>query len=131
MIEGGCLCGAVRYRVLGPPSVSMICHCASCARAAGSPAVAWVTFATDRFSVVRGTPAEYHSSPPVTRTFCGACGTPLTYRHADRPTDIDVTTRTLDEPSSFPPTHHAWMEDAPSWDRPSADLPAHPRGKPD
>jgi hypothetical protein len=27
--EGGCLCGAVRYRLLGPPACSIVCHCAT------------------------------------------------------------------------------------------------------
>jgi hypothetical protein len=123
-IDGGCLCGAVRYRAVGPPTVSMICHCDSCARASGAPAVAWVTFATQRFRFLRGEPAAFHSSPPVTRRFCGTCGTGLTYAHSARPSEIDVTTRTLDDPERFPPTHHSWIGDAPRWGRPADGLPA-------
>ena len=43
-IEGGCLCGATRYRATGRPTSTMICHCQTCRRAAGSPDVAWVRF---------------------------------------------------------------------------------------
>jgi len=43
MSEGGCLCGAVRYRMVGAPLSSAICHCASCRRASGAPTVAWLT----------------------------------------------------------------------------------------
>ncbi len=129
VMEGGCLCGAVRYRAVGPPTASMICHCHSCARAAGAPAVAWVTFRMQAFSFLRGDPAELHSSPPVTRRFCRSCGTPLTYEHAVRPSEIDVTTRTLDNPDAFPPSHHAWVSDAPSWDRPADGLPVYERDK--
>jgi hypothetical protein len=39
-LEGGCLCGAIRYRVSGKPANTMICHCRTCRRAAGSPVVA-------------------------------------------------------------------------------------------
>ncbi len=127
--EGGCLCGAIRYRLLGQPSVSMICHCNSCARAAGSPAVAWATFPRHAFSLVRGDPARFHSSPPVTRCFCPSCGTPLTYEHSERPSEIDVTTRSLDNPELFPPSHHSWVGDAPGWGRPADGLPAYERGK--
>ena len=35
-----------------------------------------------RFGFTKGAPARYRSSPPVVRTFCAACGTPLTYQHA-------------------------------------------------
>jgi hypothetical protein len=127
--EGGCLCGAVRYRAVGEPTVSMICHCDSCARASGAPAVAWVTFAAQGFRFVRGEPVAFQSSPPVTRRFCGACGTALTYAHADRRAEIDVTTRTLDDPGRFPPSHHAWIADAPTWGRPADRLPAYEGSK--
>jgi hypothetical protein len=63
--EGGCLCGAVRYRAHGQPTNSMICHCQTCRKAAGAPVVAWLTFPLGRFSFVRSTPAEFRSSPPV------------------------------------------------------------------
>ena len=43
MLEGGCLCGAVRYRISGSPLSSVNCHCESCRRASGAPAVAWIS----------------------------------------------------------------------------------------
>src|SRR5262245_23290517 len=128
-MEGGCLCGAVRYRVVGEPTVSMVCHCNSCGRASGATAVAWVTFPTQAFSILRGNPLSYHSSQSVTRRFCSVCGTALTYQHVGRPSEIDVTTRTLDQPEAFPPSHHSWLGDAPSWDRPGDGLPLHQRDK--
>jgi hypothetical protein len=128
--EGGCLCGAVRYRAVGEPTVSMVCHCNTCARASGAAGVAWVTFATDAFVFIRGEPAAFRSSPTVTRRFCSACGTPLTYAHAERPAETDVTTRTLDDPERFPPTHHSWIADAPTWSRPLDGLPAFEGSKP-
>jgi len=123
--EGGCLCGAIRYHVHGQPTHSMICHCRTCRKAAGSPVVAWLTFPRDRFSFVRGVPAEFRSSPSVVRTFCPACGTPLTYVHAERPAEVDVTTCTLDNTDAFPPTHHSWVSHDPGWLRFNDGLPAH------
>jgi len=113
--DGGCLCGAVRYRAHGEPKHRVMCHCESCRRAAGAPVVAWVTFETGNFRVTRGHPVSYRSSPPVTRTFCGSCGTPLTYVHEQRAEDVDITTASLDRPGDFPPLAHLWMEDALSW----------------
>jgi hypothetical protein len=89
--------------------------------------VAWLTFPVNHFAFVRGVPAEFHSTPPVTRTFCPTCGTSLTYVHADRPSEIDVTTSTLDRPEAFPPTHHSWMSDSVAWVRIGDDLPAYER----
>src|SRR5688572_5481675 len=64
-IQGGCMCGAVRYSATTAPANSMVCHCESCRRSAASPVVAWVTFAKAEFRFTRGTPREYQSSPKV------------------------------------------------------------------
>jgi len=78
-------------------------------------AVAWVTFPAERFAWVRGTPAEFASSPGVRRTFCGRCGTSLTYRSDERADEIDVTTASLDDPEAFPPEKEVFAEQKLSW----------------
>lgn len=113
--EGGCFCGLIRYRVEGEAADSMICHCQTCRRVAGSPAVAWVTFEKARFAILKGKPAEFHSSQAVRRSFCTSCGTPLTYEHKDQGATIDITTCSLDEPGAFPPTHHSWLSHDIAW----------------
>jgi Uncharacterized conserved protein len=123
--NGGCLCGAIRYRATGQPIVSMVCHCRTCRKAAGSPLVAWLTFPVRAFTFVRGQPSEFSSSPPVKRTFCPSCGTPLTYTHADRPAEIDVTTVSIEDPEAFPPDHHSWVSHSLSWVRLDDGLPAY------
>ena len=42
-LEGGCLCGAVRYRISAEPHHAGYCHCRMCQRSAGAPVVAWLT----------------------------------------------------------------------------------------
>ena len=113
--EGGCLCGAVRYRVSGAPQSSAICHCGSCRRASGAAAVPWVTFARSRFTWLAGTPVRYRSSPGVLRQFCGICGSPLTYESEELADTIDVTTASLDDPNGFPPTREVWLAHKLAW----------------
>ena len=114
-IEGSCACGAIRYRAVSKPSISMICHCESCRRSAAVPVVAWLTFPKDSFRFIHGQPALFKSSASVRRTFCALCGTPLTYENAARTSEVDVTTCSLDDPDAFPPAHHAWLRDDLSW----------------
>ena len=128
MSDGGCLCGKVRYRVSERPRTSAICHCVSCRRASGAQSVAWLTFAVEGFSFVSGDPASYRSSAEVSRTFCGQCGTTLTYQHDGDLDFIDVTAASLDDPDEFPPTHHVWMEDGISWDTANDGLPRFVQG---
>src|SRR5690349_22322396 len=96
-IEGGCFCRAIRYRVEGIPSGSMVCHCQSCRKISAAPVVAWITVKTSEYRLVKGTPAQLASSPPVRRTFCSSCGTHLTYAHIKEPESLDVTTCSLDD----------------------------------
>jgi|SRR5689334_10005745 len=115
--EGGCFCGAIRYRVNGTPANSMVCHCQSCRRVAGAPVLAWLTFDNTQFQLLSGHPAELRSSERVRRTFCAACGSHLTYEHRDASGTLDVTTCTLDNPNLFPPTHHSWLSHDLDWVR--------------
>ena len=125
-IEGGCFCGAVRYRATQVPLGSMICHCRTCRGVSGAPVVAWLTFARDRFAFTHGEPALLQSSEGVQRRFCGTCGTPLTYQSAKSPDEIDVTTCSLDDAQAFPPTHHSWLQHDLAWVKFGDGLPAHP-----
>ena len=127
--EGGCFCGAIRYRVEGEPSNTMVCHCQSCRRVAAAPVVAWITFPIAQFEWLRGQPSEFHSSASVRRTFCAACGTPLTYEHRDRAGFVDVTTCSLDDPDRFPPTHHSWLSDDLAWVHFGDGLPTFPESR--
>jgi hypothetical protein len=129
LFAGRCLCGAVRYECGAPVSNAAVCHCESCRRAAGAHAVVWATVKRADYRITQGSPASFASSPPVIRTFCGHCGTQLTYWHQDSAETIDVTVASLDDPGVIAPTDHIWMEDAASWDRPGDELPQWPRSR--
>ncbi|HET9208353.1 MAG TPA: GFA family protein [Burkholderiaceae bacterium] len=113
--DGGCLCGAVRYRIVGEPRSSSVCFCRSCRLASGAPSVAWIVVALDRFALLTGTLATVRSSADVTRSFCARCGTPIAYQHTDDPQSIELTTATLDEPQRFPPTREIWHRHRVPW----------------
>lgn len=115
VFEGGCLCGAVRYRIEGPARSSSVCFCRSCRLASGAPSVAWFVVDLDQFALLSGTPASFQSSPPVTRSFCARCGSPLSYQHADDPSAIELTTATLDDPRRFAPTREIWHSQRVDW----------------
>ena len=127
-VAGGCFCGAVRYEIRGTPRVVAHCHCTMCRRTAGAPVVTWATYARAAVGFVAGSPAELRSSPPVTRTFCGRCGTPLTFATTEEPDWIDVTVASMDRPEAVPPRGHIWTDSALPWLVLDDDLPRHRRG---
>jgi hypothetical protein len=61
-------------------------------------------------------PAHLVSSPGVVRTFCRVCGTPLTYANEKTPGEVDVTTVSMDEETSFPPTRELWVSHRVNWE---------------
>lgn len=129
-IAGGCLCGATRYRAEGPVSDATLCHCQTCRRASGAPAVAWITVPVERFGWLQAEPPAYRSSPPVTRWFCGRCGTALAYAHRDHPDVMDLTVGSLDRPEDFAPGEHIWVRHRLAWFAALDVLPAHEETRP-
>lgn len=127
-ISGGCGCGAVRYAASGTPFDVSHCHCRDCRRVSAAPFVTWFSVAA-RDLVVTGTPERLASSAQVERTFCGRCGTPLTYRRHDRPDVVDVTACSLDDPAAVTPADHTWTAEQLPWVRLSDGLPRHERAR--
>lgn len=107
-VEGGCLCGAVRYRAGGEASDVTHCHCTICRRASAAPFVPWATFRAADFSFTKGTPGTFASSGHAQRSFCPQCGTPLTFQLLDKRDEIDITLCSMDAPEKLTPTSHIW-----------------------
>lgn len=126
--KGGCLCGSVRFRVTGTASASLICHCRTCRKASAAPSVGWLTFDRDNLEFIQGVPRRFVSSSGVERTFCGDCGSPLTYANEESPSSIDITTISLDDESLFPPTREVWVSHKVDWETTDPKLAQYPRG---
>jgi len=112
--RGGCLCGEIRYQIRGEPLGLELCHCRTCRLASGAPVVAWAVVRREDFALERGEPVAFRSSPDVERTFCGRCGTSLTYRR-DTAQSIDIQTATLDAADAYAPTREIWLEHKLAW----------------
>jgi hypothetical protein len=125
--EGGCLCGAVRWRATGAPTTIGYCHCEMCRRASGAPVTAWATFAVANVEFTRVAPALRPSSDIASRGFCAACGSALLWRGKERADFMDLAVGTADEPERLAPREHLWTENAISWLRVEDALPRHRR----
>lgn len=112
--DGGCMCGAVRYRLTGPFSYSAHCHCRSCQRSVGAGITTYTGIPLDRFQVIAGTLSVYDSSPGVQRGFCNRCGTSLTYS-GEGWDDMAVHSATLDDPSVVHPTSNVYLAERQPW----------------
>ena len=130
-MEGGCFCGAIRYRIDGPLRRTTHCHCIHCRRLSGAPFVTWAETARARFRVLSGTMASVESRPGISRRFCSACGTQITYENAATPESLDVTVGSLDDPSRAVPEDHVWADRMLPWVKPADGLPRFRRSRED
>ncbi len=114
-ITGGCLCGAIRYRIFGKAGGTCHCHCDRCRKTTGAPMVTWTTVARENFEITQGVLTDYASSDQGHRSFCSDCGSHITFRSTEYPDYVDVTVATLDVPGKIPPERHIWASKQISW----------------
>lgn len=124
-ITGGCLCGAVRYRVAGAPLWVAHCHCQSCRRQTGAPFTSFVGVKRDDVTFEDEAPRRHQSSPGVWRSFCPHCGSPIAYEGERWPEEIHFHLGTLDRPEDFPPSGHVYTAEQMPWLHFADGLPRH------
>lgn len=118
--EGGCGCGAVRYRVEGGPIFVNNCHCRLCQRQTGSTSVVNAFFESERITVLSGELAEATftaggGGEHVVRR-CAGCGTAL-FSHYPRVGRLGTGIRvgSLDDPGAFRPDAVVFTESRMPW----------------
>lgn len=106
---GGCLCGAVRYRVRGALRPVVDCHCSMCLKWHGH--VGAYTDANTADMTIEGEAALawYRSSGFAERGFCKLCGSSLFWRR-DGSDKLSVAAGTLDQPSGLKTVRHIFTE---------------------
>ena len=134
-LQGGCLCGAVRFTYQGPLGGELgaitVCHCHQCRKAQGyaaavAPALArGFEVTSDREAV-----GEYESSPGKWRGFCKRCGSPLYSRREAKPDDLRLRLGAFDVGSAeLKVEAHIFTADAPAWSL-RDDAPRYPQFEP-
>jgi hypothetical protein len=114
--EGGCLCGAVRFRAAGAEKGAGFCHCKSCRRQTGAPVAAYAVFGVEQVEWLKGDRRRYESSPGKFRSFCKNCGATLAFEdYSNSNALIEFHISALDDPSEFPPNEHTHYAERISW----------------
>ena len=123
--EGGCMCGAVKVRTAADPFYVSYCHCRDCRKASGAPVMVFVGFAAGEVEFGGRKPVVYESSPGIRRSFCGGCGTPLSYEDERLEGEVYLTVGVFNEPQRFKPTVHSWDSQRLPWFPTVDGLPRH------
>jgi len=125
---GGCLCGAVRYEVLGPLRDVLLCHCEECRRWHGHLSA---STAADKHDLVitEGRGLRWIDSPRsdarARRGFCGECGSSLFWDPPGRQT-VSIAAGTLDSGAGLRVVSHWYVSQAGEYyELPHDGLPHH------
>ena len=116
--EGGCACGAVRYRLASVPMFVHCCHCLNCQRQTGSAFVINLLIEADRVELLTGeprpvdAPRDYGDAQRIYR--CPACQVAV-FSEYGWPEIKFVRGGTLDEPSSVAPDIHIFTKSKLPW----------------
>ena len=117
-LEGGCLCGAVRYRLSAKPNFVYFCHCLDCQKESGSPFV--TDMEIDRTAVtITGSLTRYtrtgDSGKSIHRNFCARCGTTVLTEFDVDPKHVSIKACSLDDPSGLRPDRHLYTVRMQPW----------------
>ncbi len=119
-IEGGCTCGAVRYRITRRPMFVHCCHCRWCQRETGAAFALNAMIESDRVEVLKGspepvnTPSESGKGQKIIR--CPSCRIALWSNYAGAGDAIRfLRVGTLDEPDRLPPDIHIYTASKQPW----------------
>ncbi len=127
-ITGGCLCGAVRFRISAKPIAARLCWCRLCQYLASGNATVNVVFPSDALSI-EGELRDYRSIAAsgnvMHRRFCPTCGTQLFSAAESRPHLIIVRNGALDDTELLAPSATIWTSEAPEWAWIDEALPQH------
>ncbi len=116
MLEGGCLCGEVRYELLSEPRSMTHCHCSMCRKAHGAAFVTFIGILRSDFRFARGESSilRYESSPGCNRPFCRRCGSTLFFESAGEE-EVWIAAGSLDGDPGCRPDSHIFVGSKAPW----------------
>ena len=131
--EGGCACGAVRFRITAPFMGVGVCHCTDCQKSSGGAPNYVALTPKDAFEVTKGKAKIWFrtgdSGAEIGRAFCAECGSPLWSLPGGAPF-VPVKLGALDDNSDLTPALHLYTASAPPWHLMHDGLPAFEKSPP-
>jgi len=103
-VQGGCYCGALRFRAEGDSLFKGQCHCRECQYFSGGHPNVVIGMPENGFAYTKGAAKQFRRNDlpnPVTREFCAACGTHVLTKTPNLPGAVLIKVGTLDDPSVF------------------------------
>jgi hypothetical protein len=117
-LQGGCLCGAVRFELTAPFLHAGYCHCTHCQRRTGTGSSANGRVPRDGFRLLQGAEQLRAFQPPegVPKLFCQTCGSALFSGDPFNDEQVAVRLGTLDGDPGIRPQYRQFVASAAVWE---------------
>jgi hypothetical protein len=113
--EGGCRCGAVRFRVTAPPLITMACHCTGCQRMTASAYSLSAAIPSEGFAIIRGEPVIGGMRGATHHFFCPDCMSWMFTRPEGMDWFVNLRPTMLDRTAWFSPFIETWTREKLAW----------------
>jgi hypothetical protein len=131
-LQGGCLCGAVRFEISSPFLSAGYCHCTHCQRRTGTASSANGRVPQEGFEILQGAEQlrSYQPEGGRPKLFCASCGSALFSGDPFSDAEVAVRLGALDREPGIRPQYRQFVDSAASWEPiPEDGLERYPRSR--
>lgn len=116
-VQGGCLCGDVRFELTLPVRFCAHCHCSMCRRSHGAPLVTWVGVPREQLRFLSGESGvtRFASSEHARRGFCGRCGSMMFFEGERWAGEVHVARASIEGDVGLEVQAHVYWDDRARW----------------
>lgn len=130
IIEGGCLCGGVRFEVVPPFIRANHCHCSRCRKHSGTAVCTQARVLRQQFNLTKGESLirVYGKGEGAVKAFCVECGSSLFGGTWPDGPQVSIRMGAFDTDPGIRPQFHTFVESRAPWDTITDNLPQYSEG---
>ena len=127
-VGGSCLCGGVRFELLGPFLRASHCHCSRCRKHSGTSVCTQGRVLREHFKLLSGKNLirTFRPGSGAHKAFCSVCGSSLFGGTWPEGPEVSIRLGSLDGDPGIRPQYHTFVASKAPWDEITDDLPQYP-----
>lgn len=132
MYQGSCLCGKVKFHIVGQINDIIHCHCSLCRKSSGTAYATNGFVNVSDFNIIAGKDnlTHFELRPGKKRHFCKTCASPIYSANSQDNSRIRIRLGVLDSDINEKPISHNFVTSKANWDDLDADLPRYEKYEP-
>src|SRR5712691_1082833 len=127
VVEGGCLCGGVRFQVDGPFLRANHCHCSRCRKHSGTAVCTQARVRREHLRLLQGAELgrKLKTEGDASKAFCSVCGSSLFGGDLPDGAQVSIRLGAIDGDPGIRPQFHTYVDSKACWDEIHDELPQY------